>query len=100
MANFGVGLFAIYATRSTTGSWHPQGSGALFAVLGGGMFAVIQAFAAMSWVAASRLEQRRDYTLVVAAFALCLLHQPLGLALGVFGIIVLSRPSVKALFQA
>jgi len=44
------------------------------------------------------LARRRNATLILVASCLALLTFPLGTALGVFTIVVLQRPSVKALF--
>jgi hypothetical protein len=44
------------------------------------------------------LARRRNATLILVAACLSLLTFPLGTALGVFTIMVLQRPSVKALF--
>ncbi len=50
--------------------------------------------------AAAGLKKRSRYTLILVVSGLACLSFPLGTALGVFSIIVLMRPSVKALFAA
>ena len=46
------------------------------------------------------LAKRKNYTFCMIAAAAACLFMPFGTVLGVFAIIVLVRPSVKALFQA
>lgn len=52
----------------------------------------------LTFIAARRLGQRRSRTLCMVVACISCLSVPLGTALGVFSLIVLSRPSVKALF--
>jgi hypothetical protein len=51
-------------------------------------------------LAAAGLKKRSRYTLILVVSGLACLSFPLGTALGVFSIIVLMRPSVKAMFDA
>jgi hypothetical protein len=76
----------------------PPWAGWLFVALGSAFIVLGWAFAACMAVAGSLLNRRKGYVfcLVMAGIA-CLFH-PLGTVLGVFTIIVLSRPSVKVLF--
>ncbi|MGJ7901579.1 hypothetical protein [Lysobacter sp. 1R34A] len=60
----------------------------LVAVIGG----------SLTFLAGRRLSQRRGRTLCMVVACISCLSVPLGTALGVFSLIVLSRPSVKALF--
>ncbi|HEY3447989.1 MAG TPA: hypothetical protein VGK67_16655 [Myxococcales bacterium] len=76
----------------------PPFVGALFIGLGVGLFAAGLAFAVAIAVAGRSLSRqvRYVYCLVVAGF--CCLLTPYGTVLGVFTIVVLMRPGVKALF--
>ena len=49
---------------------------------------------------ARRLRQRRGFTLCIVVAAIACMQIPLGTLLGVFTLIVLNRPSVKAMFEA
>lgn len=63
------------------------------------LMALIWAMAALTYVAGRRLAERRSHMFcMVVAAVLCVVFMPLGTLLGVFTIIVLQRPSVKALF--
>lgn len=50
-------------------------------------------------MAASYLKQRKNYTFIIVVAALNCLGGLLGMALGVFTILELSKPEVKALFK-
>lgn len=69
------------------------GVGSAFALLGW-IFAVLVA------VAGRKLAKRRGRTFCMVIAALCCLMVPFGTILGVFTLVVLSRPSVQALFAA
>lgn len=72
--------------------WMFIGFGALFSIL-------IWAFAVLTLIAGKRLSERRSWNFVFVMACLQCLSVPLGTALGVFTIIVMQRPSVKALFE-
>ena len=73
--------------------------GVMFTVIPGIIIAMSWLTAFMMATAAARLRQQRSHTfcLVMAAIACC--FAPLGTVLGVFTILVLSRPSVRSLFS-
>ena len=50
-------------------------------------------------VTGSKLRKRQSYTFCMVIAAIACLNMPLGTILGVFTIVVLSRDSVKALFE-
>ncbi|MNW11626.1 hypothetical protein D3C71_2091290 [compost metagenome] len=52
----------------------------------------------LTLMAARRLSQRRSLTLCIVVAAVSCMQIPFGTALGVFTLIVLNRPSVKAMF--
>ena len=76
----------------------PAFIGGLFVGLGVGIFAAAVGFAVALAVAGRSLwrQVRHTYCLVVAG--LCCLFTPWGTVLGIFTLVVLMRPSVKALF--
>ncbi len=69
------------------------GMGLFFALIMGG-------FAFLHYSAGKALKERRSTTLIYVAAGLACLSFPIGTALGVFTFVVLSRPSVKALFSS
>ena len=71
----------------------------VMAVFLGGFVALTLTLAVLSFLAASRVDARRGHTFVVVVACLSLLMQPLGTVLGILALILLSRPSVKALFS-
>lgn len=78
----------------------PAPLGILFMAIGGVAVLLGWSFAACLIVAGRSLARRRRHTFCVVVAALCcVLCNPLGTVLGVFTLIVLLRPSVKALFE-
>ncbi|MFH1730283.1 MAG: hypothetical protein ABIF82_01365 [Planctomycetota bacterium] len=73
--------------------------GGLFAVIGAAVVLFGWAVAACVVYAGRCLAQRKSHTFCFVMAAICCLFIPFGTVLGVFTIIVLSRPSVKALFE-
>lgn len=95
-----VGLFMVLAPEKMAGGGgHPAFAGWLFIAIATFLMAIGWTLAGCLFTAARALERRRRYLfcLVVAAVtaALCV---PLGTVLGVFTIVVLMRPPVKAAF--
>jgi hypothetical protein len=102
LVHVGLGLVMLFYPEALDGADQPplRFIGGIFLVLGA-------AFAVFSWttvalliVAAQRLRRRTRWTFCFVVGAISCLFQPLGTVLGVFTIIVLSRPSVKALFES
>ncbi len=97
-----LGLAMIYAPDSMgakPGEQPPAAVGWLFTCMGGAMFLGGVAVAVCIILAGRFIRRRARYWFVfVRACFQCAIF-PFGTALGVFTIIVLSRPSVKALFQ-
>lgn len=77
----------------------PELMGWLFIAIGGAIIVIGESLAIACLFAARSLgeHRRRVYCMVVAAFE-CI-NMPLGTILGVFTLVVLARPSVKALFD-
>jgi hypothetical protein len=72
--------------------------GWLFTLMGGGAVILGWALGILTIYAGRCLKQHKAYNLAFVLACLNCLHAPLGTALGVFTLLVLSRPSVKALF--
>jgi hypothetical protein len=72
--------------------------GLMFALIGG-MAVLGWGFAALIFVAGRSLAARKRYMFCIVVAALCCASFPLGTTLGVFTILVLMRPTVKAMFQ-
>jgi hypothetical protein len=73
--------------------WVFIGFGALVTVIG-------EVFAVLTFVAGRSLSARRRWFFCVVIAALSTLNTPLGTALGVFALIVLTKTSVKATFES
>jgi hypothetical protein len=73
--------------------------GLIFALLGGAAALCGWAFAALIFVAGRSLAARKRHVFCIVIAAICCAFFPFGTALGVFTILVLSRPAVKAMFQ-
>lgn len=81
------------------GDGPPEAIGWLFIGLAVVAMVLIWTMAFLQFLTAKRLGERRSYTFVQVVSALACLSMPFGTLLGVFTLIVLSRPSVKASFQ-
>ncbi len=77
----------------------PDAFGWIFIVAGAGMSLLLWTFAALLFVAGRALAGRRSRTFCQVIAAISCAGFPFGTALGVFTIIVLQRPSVRALFD-
>ena len=78
----------------------PAFFGWFFVVIAVLIMAVIWTMAGLTYVAGRRLGERRSYTFCLVIAGVLCLFMPLGTVLGVFTIVVLQRPSVKALFTS
>lgn len=76
----------------------PPAMGWMFVLMGGGAMALGYAFAVGLFVAGWMLRRRKGYVFCLVMAGVACMFQPMGVVLGVFTIIVLIRPSVKALF--
>ena len=95
-----MGIVFIVAGTQSRGGGPPAFLGGIFIVLG--MFAMALGLVGAGLLAfAGRfLAQRRHYTYCFVIAVLSCLSFPLGTVLGVFTLVVLSRSSVKASFEA
>lgn len=91
------GLFLV---GSTTGSKGPPAMvGGLFVAMAVVILLIVGTTTLLNYLTGRFLSQHRHRTFCFVVAAISCLSFPLGTALGVFTIIVLSRPSVKALFE-
>ncbi|HEY1697493.1 MAG TPA: hypothetical protein VGG39_35265 [Polyangiaceae bacterium] len=82
-----------------TGGPPPAAIGGIVAMFGGIISLVIWVMAALVIYSGFSLRKRRRRTLSFVMACLCCLNIPLGTALGVFTLIVLSKPGVKAIYD-
>jgi hypothetical protein len=92
------GVFMVAASQQHNGP--PAWFGAIFSIFGVLMVLLVGAVAGLTIWTGRNLQQRKRYTLCLIVAGLSCLSVPLGTALGVFTFVVLSRPSVKELFNA
>lgn len=77
----------------------PFDIGGLFVVIGIAGFLFIAALALVSFMASSYLKKRKGYTFIFVIAILNCLTGVLGILLGVFTLVELNKPHVKALFE-
>jgi hypothetical protein len=97
-----IGLAMVYAPQSMSsrpGDEPPAAIGWFFTCIGGGMFVAGISMAACIVLAGRFITQRRRYWFVFVLACVQCAFFPFGIALGVFTLLVLSRPTVKTLFQ-
>jgi hypothetical protein len=101
LIHLSIGLiFLIKPPEAQGGEPFPaQLFGLMFALIGGALVLCGWAFAALIFIAGRSLAARKRHTFCVVVAALCCAFFPFGTALGVFTILVLTRPTVKAIFQ-
>jgi hypothetical protein len=101
LIHFSIGLMFLLKPPATQGveAFPAQFFGLTFALIGGAAVLCGWAFAALIFVAGRSLAARKRHTFCVVVAALCCALFPLGTVLGVFTILVLTRPTVKAMFQ-
>lgn len=78
----------------------PREMGYLFAVMGGLVVLLGWTLGALTIYAGRCLKARAHYIFILVMAGLNCLSMPIGTLLGVFTIVVLTRPSVKALFES
>ena len=97
---FGIVMITSPDKLGGRGAPPPELFGWFFVALAVAFMAMIWTMATLTYVAGRRLAERRSYTFVLVVAAVLCLFMPLGTVLGVFTIVVLQRPSVKARFAA
>ena len=99
LIHFSLGLFFVLAPpHSTQGGPPPAFIGWFFMILGGTLFLCGESFAGCVFAAGRFIRSRCRYWFVFVVACLQCAFFPFGTVLGVFTIVVLSRPSVKQLF--
>lgn len=95
-------LTGVFPTPPASHSGGPpvQWVGWFFVAIGGSIIVFGETLAALTFAAGRSLSQRRRRTFVIVIAVLNCFHMPIGTALGVFTILVLSRPTVKNAFDA
>lgn len=96
-----IGIAAVTGKLGNGGHQPPPLFGWIFIAGAGSIMFVFWSLAVCLLLAARNLKQRRRYTFCfVVACVATMMCVPFGTALGIFTILVLVRPSVKALFGA
>jgi hypothetical protein len=90
---------ALSSSGATGGGAPPAAIGGIFAMIGGIITLLIWTMAALVLHSGLSLKKRRRRTLSFVMACLCCVNIPLGTALGVFTIVVLSKPGVKAIYD-
>lgn len=99
LAFMGMGAFLVSSPQiAQANNPPPPWFGAIFAGIGALVFVGVEGMAALSFFTGRFLANREHHTFCIVISAINCMSLPLGTALGVFGILVLQRPSVKALF--
>jgi len=96
----GIGIAMIVRPQVFEPSPPPPFLGPLFAIMGGGITLVVMACAVLSLLAGRFIAQRKHHLFCLIISAVNCLWIPVGTTLGVLTILVLVRPSVKAMFPA
>jgi hypothetical protein len=76
-----------------------QAFGLMFALIGGALVLSGWTVAALTFVAGRSIKARKRHTFCIVMAAISCAFFPLGTILGVLSILVLTRPSVKAMFK-
>jgi hypothetical protein len=100
IAGLAVSKAATSAQQNVDQAPPPAFLGWIFSVIGIAIFIVLITIAALKLYAAHCLRHRRARTYCFVIGILTCLEIPYGTALGVFTILVLERPTVRALFAA
>lgn len=100
LIHFGMGLAMLLnpAWMTDKNGPPPAFMGWMFTIMGGAAVSIGWTLGAFTIHAGRCLTRHKSYNLAFVLACLNCLHAPIGTALGVFTIIVLSRPSVKVLF--
>lgn len=95
-----IGVLALTGKMDGNGQAPPEAFGWMFVIMGGAAILFAWTLAGGMILCARNLSARRAYTLCLVTAGLECLLMPLGTILGIFTLIVLSRPAVKAAFGA
>lgn len=94
----GMGVAIFTGAFKDSGDSPPGFVGGLFALFGLVGFVFVLAMAGLAAYAGKCLSERKRYTYCIVVAAISCLSVPFGTALGVFTIVVLQRPGVRAMF--
>lgn len=100
LIHVGLGIAMLTGAIKGSGTGDEAMVGWVFVAVGGVIILFGEAIAAVVFLAGRKLRRRQGYTFCIVAAGICCLFMPVGTALGVFTLIVLVRPSVRALFDA
>ena len=98
-AVIGGGIMAA-ATQAHGQNAPPAFVGMIFFLIGGIIALLAGTISVLTILAGRNLALRKRYTFCFVMACISCLSVPLGTALGVFTIVVLQRPTVKAMFQS
>jgi len=87
-----------HAFQTARGPVFPPEMAFMLAVMGGAMVLASWIIGVLIIYAGKCINQRKGYTFIFVMACVQCLHMPIGTALGVFTLIVMTRPSVKAVF--
>jgi heme/copper-type cytochrome/quinol oxidase subunit 3 len=100
LIHFGVGIVMMSGSfDGDNGNQAPVWAGLLFAAIGGAFFLSGQALAWLTIYSGFKIKKREKYMLSFVVACVMCIFVPFGTALGIFTIIVLSRESVKQLYE-
>lgn len=94
-----VGVFLVSAGPNSHGP-SAEGFGWFVIALGGAAFLAVLFVATLVAFSGRSIQRRRNRTYCLVVAAISCLFMPLGTALGVFSLVVLTRESVRELFEA
>ena len=94
-----LGILFLISPHRMGGNPPPPFLGWIFTILGGGIMLMGWAFAVCVILIGRFIAKRKHYIFCLVISGLNCLFMPFGTVLGVFTIIVLVRPSVKAMFM-
>jgi len=103
LIHFGIGLWMLLAPQALqhgNGNMPPEFVGWIFALVGGACVLLGETMAMLIIVSGRMIAKRQEYLFPFVVAALMCFFVPLGTILGVFTLIVLSRPSVKEQYEA
>jgi len=104
LIHLSIGILILVSPQSMGGSGKggppPAFMGLLFAIMGGAFALAGWTLAAFVFAAGRSIKRRKRHLFCIIVAGVSCLFMPFGTALGICSFMVLSRPSVKALFEA
>jgi hypothetical protein len=95
---FFLAIFSV-ADASKPSQQMPPEMKTVFATVWGIAFVFVLGLAALNLVCANWIRDRRNWVGVVVVSGINCLHMPLGLALGIYTLVVVNRPHVRSTFR-